>query len=494
MSATREDCSSLRTAERLPYPVTVSFRDPSGRVVIANRRAFRVVNDDYQEPVTAFLATPLCAELVNSEKLIGSQPVVDPELRRQLIQVAGGDGPDPMILEHEHIAFPTYPYEWSPEMLYGAGELTLDMMERLLPKSFGLKDASPYNILYRGSQPVFIDLLSIERRDSCDATWLAYAQFTRTFIRPLLADKYFGVGLDQTFRVYRDGLQPEHVFRMSSVWQKIHPVFLTSVSLPVLLSRMNPGRYQRIYQTRPSRSAEQASFILSRQLRGLRRKLEAARPLEARKSSWRDYEERAEQRERFLPAKKTFVERALQARKPRTVLDVGCNLGYFSLLAAQAGCSVVAIDQDPVVVGALWRQAKEAKLDILPVVVDITRPTPGLGWRNLETRGFLDRAVGSFQCVLMLAVIHHMLVTERIPLEEILRLASELTTEMLIIEFVAPEDSMFRLLTRGNYHLYEYLTRELFERLSAKYFVIEKTEQVGDSQRWLYQMGRAKVA
>jgi SAM-dependent methyltransferase len=494
MGATREDLRGFRAGGSLPQRITVSFRDPSGRVVIADGRAFRVVNDDSHDTITAFLATRLCAELVNTKTLIDSRVVVEHDLRQQVIQLAGSASADPMVLEHEYIGFPSYPYEWPPEMLYVAGELTLDLMERLLPEKLGLKDASPYNVLYRGSRPVFIDLLSIERRDPSDATWLAYAQFTRTFIHPLLVNKYFGVGLDQTFSVYRDGLEPEHVFRMSSIWQKFHPVFLTSVSLPALLSRMDRGRYKKIYQTRPTRSTEQASFILSRQLSGVRRKLEAAKPLASRKSSWHDYEEREQQRERFLPVKKAFVERALKEAKPRAVLDVGCNLGYFSFLAARAGSFVVAVDRDPVVVGSVWRRAAAEKLEVLPLVVDITWPTAGLGWRNLETRGFLDRALGSFQCVLMLAVIHHMLVTERIPVEEILKLASELTTDRLVIEFVAPDDQMFRLLTRGNDHLYKYLTRDLFESLSKRYFVIERTEQVGDSSRWLYQMRRADFA
>ena len=91
-------------------------------------------------------------------------------------------------------------------------------------------------------------------------------------------------------------------------------------------------------------------------------------------------------------------------------------------------------------------------------MIDITRPTGGLGWRNQETRGFLNRALGSFDCVFMLAVLHHMLVTERIPLHEILRLARELTTDQLVVEFVAPGDEMFKLLTRGNDNLYQYLT------------------------------------
>lgn len=492
ISPTREDPVNVRS-DAPASPTTVSFRDPSGRVVIADGRAFRVVDPDYQETLTIFLASQLSSELVAGEMLINTRTVDDLELREQLVRIALPQCPDALVLEHEYIAFPSYPYEWPPEMLHAAGELTLNLMERLLPKNLVLKDASPYNILYRGAKPIFIDLLSIEKRDVGDSTWLAYAQFTRTFISPLLADKYFGVRLDQTFRVYRDGLQPEQLFRMSSTWRKVHPVFLTSVSLPTLLSRMDPNRYQTIYQPRQRRSAEQALFILERQLRGLRRKLAAAKPVASRKSSWHDYEEQEAQKERNLPLKKIFIEHALKEHGPRRVLDIGCNRGYFSLLAAQAGCSVVAIDQDPVVVGQVWRRAVQEKLDVLPLVVDITRPTAGLGWRNMETRGFLDRARGSFQCVLMLAVIHHMLVTERIPLEEILQLAWELTTDMLIIEFVPPDDSMFRLLTRGNDRLYEYLNRELFESLSSKYFVIERTEQVGDSGRRLYQMRRATL-
>jgi hypothetical protein len=29
-----------------------------------------------------------------------------------------------------------------------------------LREGFGLKDATPYNVLFRGAQPVFVDLLS----------------------------------------------------------------------------------------------------------------------------------------------------------------------------------------------------------------------------------------------------------------------------------------------------------------------------------------------
>lgn len=467
----------------------VSFRDPSGQLVVSRNRVFRLVTDDAWDSTDRFLSTPLSKQLIGEGKLIETERI-DPQAIQIILNGDSEHSPYSKVLEHRLIGFASYPYEWPPEMLLAAGELTLELMERLLADGFGLKDASAYNILFDGPRPVFVDLLSIEQRNQLDPTWMAYAQFIRNFIRPLLAIKHFGLGLDQTFRVYRDGLQPEHLFRMSSFSQKLRPQFLTSVSFPALLSRMQPERYEKIYESRLSSSSEQAHFILHRQIRGLHRKLRATAPDPNRKSTWTNYETSDNREKSYIPDKDSFVREVFHLARPKRVLDVGCNEGHFSLLAARSGCSVVSIDQDVAVVGSLWRQADREQVNILPLVVDITRPTAGLGWRNRETRGFLDRAIGTFDCVLMLAVIHHMLVTERIPLREILQLAWELTTDRLIIEWVDPADSMFRLLTRGNQKLYEHLSRESFERIAGSYFSFESKQVLSGETRTLYVMRR----
>ena len=471
----------------------VSFRDPAGRVVVTHGRVFRIIDETHQATLLPLLESSFHRELVSSGQLVHTQILQEVSLVSQLIERIMPASHNAVVLEHTFIGFPTYAYEWAPEMLYRAAELTLDIMEELLAHGDGLKDASPYNVLFNGPRPIFIDLASIERREPCDPTWRAYAQFVRTFILPLLADSYFGIGLDQTFRVHRDGLDSEHIYRMSSIGQRLRPPFLTLASLPSWLSRLNPDRYEQIYQARRSGSKDQASFILRGQLRALRKKLAAVQPKRSRPSIWKNYEDKEQQREHHLPLKEKFVASALGESKATSVLDVGCNRGFFSLLAARAGCSVVAIDQDPVVVGAVWKEAYSQNLNILPMVIDLTRPTPALGWRNRETLSFLERASGSFDCVMMLAVVHHMLVTERIPLEEIFRLAAELTTNLLLIEFVSPSDRMFRLLTRGNEDLYSGLTRDVFEETAKKYFSLERIERLGDSQRWLYQMRRSSA-
>jgi SAM-dependent methyltransferase len=176
----------------------------------------------------------------------------------------------------------------------------------------------------------------------------------------------------------------------------------------------------------------------------------------------------------------------MQDFAPRQVLDVGCNTGHFSAIAARAGAGVVAIDYDPVVLGDVWRNARSEKLNILPLAVNLTRPTPGIGWRNQECGSFLERARGKFDAVLMLAVIHHMLVTERVPLSDIIHLAAELTTDILVIEFISPEDSMFQRLTRGREELHKDLTPALFEDFCKTHFDIVRTQHVEGSTRWLY--------
>jgi SAM-dependent methyltransferase len=185
-------------------------------------------------------------------------------------------------------------------------------------------------------------------------------------------------------------------------------------------------------------------------------------------------------------AKERFVGQALSECSPVSLLDVGCNTGHFSAMAARAGARVVSIDYDPAVVDEVWRRARGERLNILPLVVNLTRPTPGVGWRNRESASFLDRARGSFEAVLMLAVVHHMLVTERIPLDEILSQAAELTTRWLIIEFIGPEDSMFRRLTRGREELHRGLDHQVFESAAMRRFEIVRSQHTGNTHRWLY--------
>jgi len=471
-----------------------SFRDPAGFVFRHEDRILRVVNPAWVPALEAFLQTRTAREGTRSGRLVRSA--------RSLRSDAGDLGTHAdYVIEHERIPFPAYPYEWPPEMLHAAAGLTLDFARQALDEGFRLKDATPYNVLFRGSQPVFVDVLSFERRDPADGVWMAYGQFVRTFLLPLMASRYFGFPLSGVLGSPRDGLEPETLYRWAGWRRRLMPRFLSLVSLPkwiALCERAGAPRYHR----KPADSPEQARFVVEGILKSCQRHLAALEPREIKSSAgtsnastWSGY---LDGKSLYTPAqlvqKEVFVAEALALAKPRTVLDVGANEGHFSFLAARQGCSVVAIDSDPVVTGSIWRRAARERYDVVPLVVDLTRPTPAIGWRNLECASFLDRARSGFDLVMMLAVIHHMLVTERVPLEDLLALAAELIREYLLIEFVAPEDPMFQRIVRGRENLYAHLTRSRFEAAAAQRFELVRTMQIDGLHRWLYLFRRRRAA
>ena len=375
-------------------------------------------------------------------------------------------------------------------MLWDAGRLTLELAQAACADGFGLKDATPHNILFRGSEPVFVDALSVESRNPRDPIWLPEAQFIRTFLLPLLANRGWGLSLADIFTTRRDGLEPEEIYRWCGPLQKFKPRMLSLVSIPTWLSHKANPDDRKIYQPQLLANPEKAQFILESLFKRLERTLLSFEPTVGKESTWSDYMATHSYDDPAFAAKERFVREALQESKPARVLDAGANTGHFSMLAAQAGAEVVAVDLDATCAGAIWRRAREQKLNILPLVVNLARPSPALGWRNAECPSFLDRANGAFDGVLMLALIHHLLVTERIPLESIVRLTSELTNSLLVIEFIEPQDDMFRRLTRGREALHASLTAKMFEQACMPYFEIVRSQALPGTQRRMYCLKR----
>ena len=457
-------------------------------------RILRVVGQDSIPALETFLQTKSArgfvehGRLVSTRRLDRTELEALPESPRMTEFLAAHPGA--AVVEHERVWFPSYPYEWPAEMLWEAGCLTLDLALAALEDGYGLKDATPCNILYRGSEPVFIDVPSFEPRDSGDPVWNPYGQFVRTFLLPLLANRRWGVPLADIFMTHRDGLEPEDVYRWCGPLERFKPRMLSLVSMPTWLRGRARAEGGKLYESRTLANTEKARFIVESLLKQLRRSLDSLQPPVRKASAWSDYMVTHSYSEPAFAAKEQFVDTVLREFKPGRVLDVGANTGHFSALAARAGAEVVALDLDPACVGAIWRQARARKLNILPLVVDLSRPSPALGWANSECPSFLDRAAGAFDAVLMLAVIHHLLVTERIPLDEILRQASGLTTSLLIIEFVPPEDAMFRQLTRGRDQLHASLTEPVFEEACRECFEIMKSVPLPGSRRRLYALKR----
>jgi SAM-dependent methyltransferase len=417
------------------------------------------------EDTLAFLASPLRSALEAGGDLIGTE-IAGPGLYSCVI-------PGELWLQHPRVEPISYPWEWTTGQWRAAAELTLRVACQATDAGWSLKDATPLNILFSGARPVLVDALSLERRDPHSSVWLAYGQFVRTFLLPLVAEKYLSWPLQATL-FSRDGYEPGTLYRALQPWQRLNPALLDVVTLATLFEGAKGSEPRKIPSTR---DPELATHLLHQRIERLGKQIRgAARPEQA--SRWSGYQQSASHyRPTDTEDKRRFVKSVLERCHPARVLDIGANTGTYSMLAGEAGAEVVALDNDTVAIETLWRTAAEQSRNITALVANIARPTPAVGWRNREQLSLLDRLTGKFDMVLMLAVIHHLILREQLPLAHIGGLCASLTRRWLVLEWVPPSDPMYQEWLRGRDELYGNLSEDDLKQAFAPLFhVVDRTE------------------
>ncbi|MGA7340372.1 MAG: class I SAM-dependent methyltransferase [Terracidiphilus sp.] len=424
------------------------------------------------EEALKFLASPLreklerCGDLIPTEFVdAGTNP---------------GAAKAELELRHPRIDPISYPWEWTPAQWRAAAELTLRVAGAAIDAGWTLKDATPLNVLFLGARPVFVDVLSFERRDPHATVWLAYGQFVRTFLLPLVALKYLSWPLQATL-FWRDGYEPGSLYRALPKRHRLNPDLFDVVTLAALLEGKG-GRPQKAGRAPSAADPELAAHILHKRLARLGKQVRHA-AAGGGKSEWSRYEQSAKHYQAAdVDAKQHFVRGALERLKPARVLDIGANTGTYSLLAAQGGAEVVAIDSDAAAIEILWRAAAGERLPVTALVGNIARPTPAAGWRNREQLSLLDRLAGAFDLVLMLAVIHHLILREQLPLGHIGELCAGLTRQWLVVEWVPPSDPMYQEWLRGRDDLYGHLAEGDLKRAFAPFFQVTERSELGNGR------------
>jgi len=432
---------------------TPSFRDPAGFVFRERGRVLRRVNAESAIDALTWLHSERAQQWMQTGRMA-------------VTKVLSHEQGAPALLEHEPVFFPSYPWEWTPGQWLEAARLTLNLCDEVIGDGYILKDATPLNILFSGTRPVLVDVLSVERRDPSNPLWNAYAQFVRTFLLPLCAYTYLGWPL-AAVQHRRDGYEPGDLASFLSLWRRHRAPFLSLVTLPLYLEK-----WDRLIAHRPAVSREAAGFVLHRLLRRTRRQVDSLTRPNA-KSRWSRYTATMthySSEDQIL--KLETVRNWLELLHPERVLDVGANTGIFSRLAASCGAQVVAWDSDQAAVEENWNCASLEGLPILALVANFAWPTPATGWRNQEHLSLLERARGQFDCVLILGLLHHLIVNERLPLEAIVLQLAEITTRGVILEWIPREDSQFRELCRGRDSLYMTITEAALVQALLPHFAV----------------------
>ncbi len=452
-------------AEQLP----ASFRDPSGFLFTRNGILYRQINRAYSKDYARLIDSGLYEKLVKVGLLI---PHVEVDASTALSAVAF------KIIQPERVPFISYPYEWSFSQLKDAALATLSIQKRALKLDMSLKDASVYNIQFVRGRAMLIDTLSFEIYKEGEP-WVAYRQFCQHFLAPLALMSYRDVRLIQLLRVYIDGV----------------PLDLASELLPVK-TKFNFGllTHMHIHAGAQKRYSDKAvtprkGGMSKQALTGLIESLEATVKKLTWKpagTEWGDYYENTNYTDSAFEHKKQLIKEWSAEKKPALVWDLGGNTGVFSREAAASGAYVVSFDIDPAAVEQNYRVVKAHKeQNILPLILDLTNPSPALGWDNAERDSFGAR--GPVDMALALAVIHHLAISNNVPLPQLADFFA-VHCKWMVIEFVPKSDTQVQKLLASRKDIFPNYTREGFEEAFSARFAICKSEPVRDSERTLYLM------
>lgn len=450
-----------------------SFRDPANQVFYADGEVLRGLRGPAVEDWRALAATEFFPRLVGEGKICATEPV-GPAAEHHGFE---------MVLRHEKVPFISYPYEWTFSMLRDATLLHLEILDAALAEKLTTKDGSAYNLQWRGTAPTFIDIGSFERLREGEP-WAGYRQFCQTMLYPLLLTAHLGVEFQPWLRAQIDGIEPGQLRRLLGGRHRWKAGVFKHVHLHDAVQQRLASTSARDVRAEMKAAGFDSELVVA-VVRGLR-KLVGRLDWRPPASHWQQYRDDCSYSETDTAAKRGFVEAALAAAgDQRLVLDLGANDGAYARLAARHARQVVAVEGDHAVTDTLYRRLRdEGERRILPLVMDLANPSPGIGWRNLERASFADRT--GADTVLALALVHHLAIGRNVPLPEVCDFLAGLG-QRLVVEFVAPADPMAqRLLANKPAGMFADYRREAFERLLGERFAIERRLELPSGTRTLY--------
>ncbi len=448
-----------------------SFRDPANQVFYVGDEVRRGLRGEAVADWRALAASRFFAEQTAAGTICATEEVAQPAHGFEV------------ELRHERVPFVSYPYEWPFAMLRDAALLHLDLLTAALADGLTTKDGTAYNVQWRGTAPVFIDIGSFARARP-GVPWAGYRQFCQTMLYPLMLQAHLGVDFQPWLRGRVDGIEPGQIRPLFTGRRRFKRGVFSNVHLHDALQRRMAGATAR--EVTAELGAAGYSTELTRATVRALRKVVAGLTWQPPASHWTGYRDTCSYSEQDTAAKRTFVENALAAAGPLgLVLDLGANDGAYAELAATHADYVVAVESDHAVTDALYRRLRDrGERKVLPLVMDLADPSPGIGWRGEERASFSGRADADL--VMALALVHHLAIGRNVPLPQVLDWLAGLGRR-LVVEFVDPTDPMARrLLANKPEGLFPDYRRDEFERLLGERFEIAGRQELPSGTRTLY--------
>jgi hypothetical protein len=446
-----------------------SFRDPSGIVFSRNEVIYRQVNKSYEQQFRELNASGLYSSLVEKGWLISHVETDEPFAFENGL----------LVIKPIRIPFVSYPYEWSFSAYKDAALLTLMIHRHALEHGMVLKDASAYNVQFISGRPVFIDTLSFDTYQE-GLPWVAYGQFCRHFIAPLLLMANVDIRLNRMMSTFIDGIPLDLCARLlgrkGGFFSKQH-IHWHASSIRKYSDTKNQIEMEKTKQKISLSLKSQLNLIDSMII-----SLEKIQPAH-QNTEWANYTVLTSYSEDGSASKQSIVSRFLADIAPKMVWDLGSNDGAYSLLAESIGATTIAFDADPIAVDRCYVSTRGKNKSILPLLMDLTNPSGDIGFAGTERVSPVKR--GRPDCVMMLAVIHHLAISNNVPLELLSDWLHSLSNH-LIIEFVPKSDPQVKRLLASRIDIFNEYNQANFESVFSRKWTIIDQSQVLNSERVVY--------
>ena len=444
-----------------------SFRDPSGFLFFENEVLYRQINQEYKNEYEHLMDSGLYKRLVDSKLLIPhtEADMISPN-KEKLYK----------IIKPEPIPFISYPYEWCFSQLKNAAITTLEIQKIAIDYNMTLKDASSYNIQFRQGKPILIDTLSFEKYQE-GQTWKPYKQFCQHFLAPLALMSQKDIRLNQLFRIYIDGIPLD-------LADKLLPskkLYMFSLLSHIHLHAKSQKHYENKDIKIKTRKMPRNSFVgIIESLHSGIKKLKWT----PEKTEWGDYYNDTNYSQGSFEEKIQTVSKFLDKTKAKLVWDLGANTGIFSRLASKKDIETISFDIDPAAVEKNYLTCiQEADTKLLPLLLDLTNPSSSMGWNSVERNSFVER--GPADVVIALALIHHLTISNNIPLFNLAEFFHGICN-YLIIEFIPKTDSQVKRLLLTREDIFVDYNQQNFENEFKKFFSVYESKKLNNSERTLY--------
>jgi hypothetical protein len=445
----------------------LSWVDPVGRLFWRHGNLYRGIRHQRSALYEGLLEEGIIQELVK---------------KRLLIDTWATDWSTdefPLILQHRVLPVVTYASEWCASQLKAAAIGVLDLEIALRACDLTLMDINPWNLLFDGVRPLFVDFSSIAPLSQRDA-WTARDDFHQFYLNPLLL---FGEGLARVARrLLCDpwvGVKDIDLERMKILPRRHRSPTAIAIgaakriakmtvprSIQPRLRKLTQGIHSRIQE--PQKNGDALPEILA-----LRARVEAL-AIRGSSTPWEGYY--LNNFPEFTPGenwtlKHHSIHNIIEETKPETLLDIGSNRGWYSQMAASRGVRVIAADSDETAVNELYADARTAELQIHPVFMDVRFPEPaqGPGYK------FFSPATHRFksEMVLALALVHHLTFTWHLSFDQIVEGLDAFSSRWLVVEFIGRGDGVVKRLWNPNNFPWYDLDRFL-ESLGRYYRIIKQ--------------------